>query len=140
MLVEREVTVAPSGDPTDTGGRPTIAIVEDQQAIAELLSEVLSDAGFAPVRAPAAGAAAGFVRDVGAAIVLLDVMMPELSGWSVLDQLRADPATRETPVVIISAVYDRPGLHSIPPGGPVRFAAKPFDVAELLATIRNLLA
>ena len=139
-LVEREVKVAPTSDPTGQSGAPVVAIVEDQQAIAELLSEVLTAAGFAPVRAPAAGAAAGFVRDVGAKVVLLDVMMPELSGWSVLEQLRADPATRETPVVIISAVYDRPGLHSIPPGGPVRFAAKPFDVAELLATITNLLA
>ena len=138
-LIEREVSVTPSGDPSSTSGPPTIAIVEDQQAIAELLTEVLTDAGFAPLRAPTAGAAAAFVRDVDAEIVLLDVMMPQMSGWSVLEQLRADPATRETPVVIISAVYDRPGLHPIPPGGPVRFAAKPFDVAELLATIRQLL-
>ena len=134
------MNVASTGPPDGVRGAPTVAIVEDQQAIAELLTEVLTDAGFAPVRAPAAGAAAAFVRDVGAEIVLLDVMMPELSGWSVLEQLRADPATRDTPVVIISAVYDRPGLHPIPPGGSVRFAAKPFDVAELLATIRELLA
>lgn len=132
--------MAPTNDPAGGGGAPTIAIIEDQQAIAELLSEVLATAGYAPVRAPAAGAAAAFVRDVAAKAVLLDVMMPQLSGWTVLEQLRADPATRETPVVIISAVYDRPGLHSIPPGGPVRFAAKPFDVAELLDTIANLLA
>jgi two-component system, sensor histidine kinase and response regulator len=126
--------------PRADGQAPTIVIVEDQEAIVEVLSEALTDAGFAPLRAPGAAAAAAFARDVGAAVVLLDVMMPELSGWTVLEQLRADPATRETPVVITSAVYDRPGLHPLPSGGPVRFTPKPFDIAELVATVSGLLA
>ncbi|CAA9545913.1 MAG: hypothetical protein AVDCRST_MAG73-2406 [uncultured Thermomicrobiales bacterium] len=118
--------------------RPTVAIVEDQQAITELLTEVLQDAGFAPVAAPAIPEAAALVREVGAVVILLDVMMPEMSGWQVLDELRAHPETRDTPVVITSAVYDRPGLHPLPPGGPVRFAAKPFDVAGLVRTVAEL--
>ena len=120
--------------------RRTVVIIEDQQAIAELLTEVLEDAGFVPLQAPSIPDSATFVRDSGASLVLLDVMMPELNGWEVLEQLRADPATRETPVVITSAVYDRPGLHSLPPGGPVRFAAKPFDVRSLIATLSELSA
>ena len=120
-------------------GLPVVAIVEDQDAIVEVLIDALTDAGFAPVRAPSAGVAAVFVRDAGAAVVLLDVMMPEMSGWAVLEHLRADPATRETPVIITSAVYGRPGLHSLPAGGPVRFTPKPFDIAELVATIERLL-
>jgi CheY-like chemotaxis protein len=116
----------------------TVLIVEDQQAIAELLYEVLQEAGFAPARAPSPGEAASFAREVEADVVLLDVMMPELSGWDVLEELRADPATRETPVVITSAVYDRPGLRSLPPGGPVRFAGKPFDIEDLVGTVTEL--
>ena len=115
-----------------------IVIVEDQQAIAELLTEALSEAGFAVERAPSSRTAASFAREQGADVVLLDIMMPERGGWSVLDDLRADAATRETPVVITSAVYDRPGLHALPPGGPVRFAAKPFDIADLVETVRGL--
>jgi hypothetical protein len=42
--------------------------------------------------------------------------------------------------LITSAVYDRPGLRPLPAGGPVRFAAKPFDIADLLAKVRTLLA
>ncbi len=118
---------------------PTIAIVEDQQAIAELLIEVLREAGFTPLWSPSISGAAAFVRDHDAAVVLLDVMMPELTGWEILELLRADPATRETPVIIISAVYDRPGLHATPTGGPVRFAAKPFDIANLIKTIHSLI-
>jgi twitching motility two-component system response regulator PilH len=118
---------------------PTIAIVEDQQAIAELLVEVLREAGYTPLWSPSITEAAAFVREHAAAVVLLDVMMPELSGWEILEQLRADPATQETPVIIISAVYDRHGLHATPAGGPVRFAAKPFDIASLIETIRSLI-
>ena len=119
--------------------RPPVVIVEDQAAIAELLVEVLSGEGLATVHAPEPGIAAALAREVGAGLVLLDVMLPHTSGWTVLDELRADPATRETPVIVISAIYDRPGLRPLPPGGPVRFAAKPFDVDELLATIHELI-
>jgi DNA-binding response OmpR family regulator len=118
----------------------TVVIIEDQQAIAELLCDVLSEAGFAPTWAPSAQEAATIARDLDADVVLLDVMMPERSGWSVLEELRADPATHETPVVIISAVYDRPGLHPLPEGGPIRFAAKPFDIADLVETVAALTA
>jgi CheY-like chemotaxis protein len=116
----------------------TVVIVEDQQAIAELLSDVLREAGFAPTWTATGQGAAALVREVGADVVLLDVMMPDRSGWAVLEELRADPATRETPVVITSAVYDRPGLHPLPPGGPIRFAAKPFDIADLVETVASL--
>jgi CheY-like chemotaxis protein len=129
------VTTPDAGGAT---GRRAVAVIEDQQAIAELLAEALHDAGFDPLQIPSAPGAAALVKDAAAAVVLLDVMMPEMSGWQVLEQLRADPATRETPVVITSAVYDRPGLHPLPAGGPVRFAAKPFDIAALLQTVREL--
>ena len=125
---------------SDDAQGATVVIIEDQQAIAELLCDVLAEAGFAPTWAPSAQDAAAMAREVGADVVLLDVMMPERSGWSVLEELRADPATHETPVVIISAVYDRPGLHPLPPGGPIRFAAKPFDIADLVETVASLTA
>ena len=121
-----------------TGGGRTVVIVEDQQAIAELLADVLAEAGFTPTSAPSAAEAAAYARSVHADVVLLDVMMPERSGWDVLEDLRADPATRDIPVVITSAVYDRPGLHPLPAGGPIRFAAKPFDMADLVDTIVKL--
>lgn len=117
---------------------PVVAIVEDQQAIAELLHEVLSGAGFRPVSVGVGPAAAAAVRTIAPAVILLDVMLPERSGWQILEDLRADPATRDVPVLVISAVYDRPGLHPLPAGGPVRYAPKPFDLASLLETVAVL--
>jgi DNA-binding response OmpR family regulator len=122
------------------GAQATVVVIEDQQAIAELLCEVLGDAGYESHCAPTAVGAAKFCREIGADVVLLDVMMPDLSGWAVLDELRSHSDTRETPVVITSAVYDRPGLHALPAGGPIRFAAKPFDIATLVETVHNLIA
>jgi CheY-like chemotaxis protein len=122
----------------DEPAKVSVAIVEDQQAIAELLHAVLAEAGFRTLRIDSLQ---DVVREIQAAdtdVVILDVMMPELTGWDVLDLLRADPQTRETPVIITSAVYDRPGLHAMPPGGPVRFHPKPFDIARLVELIREL--
>lgn len=117
---------------------PTVLIVEDQQAIAELLLDVLNDSGFDAQRAPSAVDAAALARRMKADVVLLDVMMPDRNGWEVLKDLRAEPATLDTPVIIVSAVYDRAGLHALPAGGPIRFAAKPFDIADLVATVTEL--
>jgi CheY-like chemotaxis protein len=118
----------------------SILIVEDQQAIAELLLEVLDDAGFSTQRAPSATVAASLARSITPDVIVLDVMMPDRNGWDVLEDLRADPTTRDIPVVITSAVYDRPGLHSLPAGGPIRFAAKPFDIADLVETVSELVS
>jgi CheY-like chemotaxis protein len=64
-------------------------------------------------------------------------MMPRKNGWDVLDELRSAPETRDVPVVLTSAVYDRIGRRPLPFGGPIRFAAKPFDINELIETIEG---
>jgi len=115
-----------------------VLIADDEPNIVTALEFLLRGRGYEVDIARNGADALARIRDTHPDLVLLDVMMPELSGWQVLEQLRADPTTRETPVVITSAVYDRPGLHPLPPGGPVRFAAKPFDIAALLQTVREL--
>ena len=114
-----------------------VAIVEDQAAIAELLHDVLEDAGYAPVIISSSMTAVAEIAESGAQIILLDIMMPRKNGWEVLDELRAKPTTRDLPVVLTSAVYDRIGRRPLPFGGPIRFASKPFDVTELIDTIEG---
>ncbi len=113
----------------------TIAIVEDQMAIAELLRDVLEDAGYQPHIINSPYTALDEIREIQADIVLLDIMMPGRNGWEVLDDLRADSMTRELPVILTSAVYDRIGRRPLPFGGPIRFASKPFEIGELIRTI-----
>lgn len=127
-----------SSPPRVVPAEVTVAIVEDQQAISELLEAVLGEAGFDVVQIGSLRDAAREVHAAGTDVVILDIMMSELSGWEVLDLLRSDVNTRETPVIITSAVYERPGLHALPPGGPVRFHPKPFDIAALVELIHDL--
>ena len=114
-----------------------VAIVEDQMAISELLRDVLDDAGYVPIIISSPLTAVDEIQRAKADIVLLDIMMPRKSGWEVLDELRAEVATRDVPVVLTSAVYDRIGRRPLPFGGPIRFASKPFDITELIETIES---
>ena len=128
LIAERSIENAPL----------VIAIVEDQAAIAELLHDVLDDAGYLPVVITSPEIAQVEIKKTRADIVLLDIMMPRRNGWEVLDDLRGDPDTRDLPVVLTSAVYDRIGRRPLPIGGPIRFASKPFEVGELIDTIESL--
>jgi DNA-binding response OmpR family regulator len=72
-------------------------------------------------------------------LMLLDVQMPGLDGFEVATRLKADPATASIPIIMLSAMAGRGarviGLES----GAEDYLAKPFDPAELLARVRNLL-
>lgn len=129
VIAERAAETAPA----------VIAIVEDQAAIAELLHDVLDDAGYLPIVILDPETVVETIKRTSAGIVLLDIMMPRRNGWEVLEDLRADSATHEIPVVLTSAVYDRIGRRPLPIGGPIRFAAKPFDINDLLGTIEALI-
>jgi CheY-like chemotaxis protein len=111
---------AKTGTSETVSEQMVVAIVEDQAAIAELLHDMLEDAGYAPVIIRSPETAAWEIRAAGADIVLLDIMMPRKNGWEVLDELRADELTRDIPVVLTSAVYDRIGRRPLPFGGPIR--------------------
>lgn len=119
---------------------PRILIVDDQAMIGELLVDALADAGYAPTHIAASSRAAEVAVETRPDLVVLDIMMPGISGWEVLEQLRGNEATRETPVLITSAMHDRVGRRLLPPGGPIQFYPKPFDFDSLLGMIAGLIA
>ena len=70
--------------------------------------------------------------------MLLDVVMPEMDGYEVCRRLRADPATRLLPVIMITASGDHEKVNALEAGAD-DFIQKPIDQAELLARVRSLL-
>jgi two-component system phosphate regulon response regulator PhoB len=116
-----------------------ILIVEDEPAIRELLAINLRHAGFLPVHAPDAASAR---REIDAALpdlVLLDWMLPDLPGVEFARRLRADPRTRELPVIMLtarSAESDKLGGFD---AGADDYVTKPFSPRELVARVRALL-
>lgn len=129
----------PSSDADQAVQRRRILIVEDQTMIGELLMDALSDAGYAPTHVATSGHASETAVEIQPDLIILDIMMPGMSGWDVLEQLRDQEATRETPVLITSAMHDRVGRRRLPSGGPIQFHPKPFDFDSLLAAIETLI-
>lgn len=116
-----------------------VLVVDDESDVTELLEYKFKQAGFAvrtlndPLRA------IGLARDLRPDLIILDVMMPELSGIQLLRMVRADALLRDTPVLFLTAkgeTEDRlKGLES----GADDYLAKPFDARELLLRAQALL-
>ena len=90
-------------------GRLHVLLVEDDPAVAEMYRARLEMDGFRVVVAPEGETALRLIRETSPDLVLLDYRLPRLDGPGVLRALRADEATREQAVVVLSA-YDEPRL------------------------------
>ena len=80
-----------------------ILVVEDDRPILELMELLLHRMGYEPVLIPDGIEALNSVKTSPPALILLDIMMTPINGWEFLESLRADPATKEIPVIIFSA-------------------------------------
>lgn len=105
-------------------------VVDDDLAIREVVSEVLLDEGY-EVTCAADGAQAmeAMRRAPRPDLVLLDLMMPVMSGWEVLEQVHDDSELSRVPIVVVSAMT-APGGHE--------HLSKPIDLDRLLATVGRL--
>lgn len=112
-----------------------LLIVEDEAPLCSLLRAVMTDAGYAVTTA--ADGRAGWERLAkgGYDLVLANVMLPYVDGRELLARVRADPALRHTPFVLMSAHPPATAESD----GAAAFIAKPFDHDVLLATIERVL-
>lgn len=114
--------------------RPTVLVVEDDEDVRDTFHDVLEDEGY-DVLVASNGREALDVLGGGArpSVVLLDLMMPVMNGWQMLETLRADGELSKIPVVVVSAVGHPT---SLPPGAR-SFLPKPVSVATLLAAVER---
>lgn len=87
--------------------RPTILVVDDASDIRDVLARLLRLAGYKSLTAEGGEAALASVAAEGPDLIVLDLMMPDMSGLEVLRRLRADPRYSRLPVVMFTAVGDR---------------------------------
>ncbi len=115
---------------------PRILVVDDDSAIRDILHEVLSTAGYAPVAVGTGPEALAAARAQPPALILLDHNLPGMDGPAVLMALQADPQLRTIPVLLLTgSVVDLPRLP-----GVAASLRKPFPLQDLEATVRGLLA
>lgn len=116
-----------------------VLVVDDEQDLTELVSINLQLAGYRTSVAHDGVEAVEAIAEEAPDLVLLDVMMPRLDGWGVLNALQKDPATRELPVVMLTALAGERDLVRGHLSGAVDYVTKPFDLQRLVDTIEEAL-
>ncbi len=116
-------------------GEATLLAIEDDPHYARILADLAHDAGFKVLVATRGSEALALAREYQPSAISLDVFLPDLLGWTVLSQLKRDPATRHIPVQMVTLDEDRQhGLAS----GAFSFVTKPSTADELEAAFGRL--
>lgn len=115
----------------------TILVVDDEFGFAEALGSILSDDGYRVFIAVNGRQALERIPEVRPQLIILDFMMPVMSGPMTLETLRADPETANLPVIMVSAVEEDSvreytTLYDL-------FLRKPFGVGELMKAVNSLI-
>lgn len=118
---------------------PTVLVVEDEPAIAELIAVNLRHNGYRPILAMDGMAAQRELDAVLPHLILLDWMLPGESGLTLAKRWRADPKTKDVPLIMLTARGDESDRVAGLDAGADDYIAKPFSTRELLARIRALL-
>jgi adenylate cyclase len=115
--------------------RDVILVVDDNEDNRDMLARRLRRQGHEVLTAPSGSAAIDTLTKTPVDLVLLDVMMPDLDGYAVLQRLKSDPARRDIPVLMISALDDMDSVVRCIQLGAEDYLSKPFDPVLLQARI-----
>ena len=116
-----------------------ILIVDDEDAIRDMIKVALELAGFECIEAASAVKAMPLIIDERPNLILLDWMMPEVSGIELLRRLRRDEITKEIPVILLTAKAEEQNTVQALDSGADDYMTKPFRPRELTARIKSLL-
>ncbi|MFA6242785.1 MAG: response regulator [Candidatus Hydrogenedentales bacterium] len=116
---------------------PKILIVDDEPDTVMLIARALKTEGFDVVSAYDGISAVDLAESESPDLVLLDIMMPMMSGYEVCEQLKANPQTQNIPVLTLSSAHGHEALVKSINAGAATLILKPFTPAELVAQIRR---
>ena len=125
---------------TELADRPAcVLIVDDERHNRELLEVMLAPEGFLLLTAANGEEAIAIVARQPPDLILLDIMMPGMSGYQVAERLKGNPATKQIPIIMVTALHDRDAMMLGLAAGAEDFLTKPVYRAELRMRVRNLL-
>lgn len=113
----------------------TILVVDDDRDNLLLLSNILSERGYGVRLAPSSQYALESVRHVPPDVILLDIELPDLDGYTVCEMLKDDPNTRDVPIIFLSARHATFDIVRAFRAGAVDYVTKPFSAEEVLARV-----
>ena len=113
-----------------------ILIIDDDPTVSELMKRQLSKEGYQVIIAPNGKDGIRLARELKPDAITLDILMPEMDGWSVLRTLKADPEVSNIPVIMASILDEKNKGFSL---GAADFLSKPIQKEYLMKSIRNLI-
>lgn len=116
-----------------------ILVVDDEPDVRTIIATTLETMGHETVTASNGEEAINKIRRRRYDLVVLDIMMPQVNGYEVLEQLRATPSRAETPVIVVTAKHDPSGVRREVEQGVVDHLAKPFLPSELETMVERAL-
>jgi DNA-binding response OmpR family regulator len=117
-----------------------VLVVDDDEDIRVLVAARLEAAGFRADTAADGPEALRAIRDDRPDLVILDVMMPGMTGFDVCREIREDPAVADLPVIMLTARDDGAAKLLGRARGADRYLSKPFDAPDLLSAVEELTA
>ena len=118
-----------------TGAGPVVVVVEDDRRSLDLISLFLEGAGVQTVAARDGVEGLAAVRRHRPAAVVLDIRLPGMDGWGVLEALKADPATASSPVVVVTILDERAQALAL---GAAEFLVKPVGREDVIEALRRV--
>ncbi|MBI3891621.1 MAG: response regulator [Candidatus Wallbacteria bacterium] len=115
---------------------PRILVVDDDADVVEVMSKLLELNGYKPLRATDGKAGLEQVRNQTVDLVLLDLMMPGMDGFEMLEMLQKQTGTKGIPVIVLSARGEKEAVLRALQGGAVDFVHKGADPDEVLARVQ----
>ena len=122
---------------TRIGRRPKILVVEDNRDLALLLRRQLESEGYEVLLAGTGEDALWLAKESHPQLIILDIMLPDMNGFAVLELLKRNPVTSAIPVVIVSVLTDTEKGYAL---GAVDYLVKPFAEEQLLGVVRQAMA
>lgn len=117
-----------------------VVCIEDEPDMIELLRLLLARRGFEVIGARGGEEGLTMIERVHPALILLDIMMPEMDGWEVYRHLKENESTREIPVIVVSArAQAAERLAALQDAGVDDYITKPFGPGQLLGSIERVL-
>ncbi|MDR3110303.1 MAG: response regulator [Planctomycetaceae bacterium] len=119
--------------------KPRILIADDNQVNVELLDAYLSDFDYEITYAADGAETLEKVAEFQPDLILLDIMMPKLSGFEVCEQVKANPATKGIMVLMVTALSELGDIERAVTAGCDDYLSKPVHKLELLKRVENML-
>lgn len=116
----------------------TVLAVDDDKDILALVEYALRNEGYRVLSARDGSQALKMVREHAPDLIVMDVMMPEISGFAVLREIKEDQATQDIPVIMLTAKDEESDILSGWLRGADLYMTKPFDPWELIANVNRV--